>query len=219
MPAPSTLPTCPALHHLWLDKTIAVIRAETIPDPAALCRALRSGGIRTIEFTFTTPDVETVVEQAVGEAGDDFTVGLGTVLTAAQAGSAIAAGVRFLVTPCVIPEVAEVARCHDVAVLMGAMTPGEVLAAHNAGAAAVKIFPAGALGPRYLADLHGPFPDLALVPSGGINAGNAADYLRHGAAAVTAGTGVAAPALIAGGNFAELTCRATAFVAALQETS
>jgi 2-dehydro-3-deoxyphosphogluconate aldolase/(4S)-4-hydroxy-2-oxoglutarate aldolase len=219
MPAPAALPTAAELHHLWCDKVIAVIRAETIPDPTALCQALRRGGIRTIEFTFTTPDVETVVEQAVRKAGGECTVGVGTVLTAAQADSAIAAGARFLVTPCVSAEVAEVARRHDVAVLMGAMTPGEVLAAHRAGAAAVKIFPAGALGPQYLADLHGPFPDLALVPSGGINVGNAADYLRHGAAAVTAGTSVATPALIADGNWPELARRAAEFVAALQGTT
>lgn len=219
MPAPATMPAGSALRHLWRDKAIAVIRAETIPDPAALCQALRSGGIRTIEFTFTTPHVETLIEQTAHHDTDEFTVGVGTVLTAGQANSAIAAGARFLVTPCVSAEVAEVARRHDVAVLMGAMTPGEVLAAHRAGATAVKIFPAGALGPHYLADLHGPFPDLALVPSGGINAGNAAEYLRHGAAAVTAGTSVASPALIADGDLAELTRRAAEFVAALQETS
>jgi 2-dehydro-3-deoxyphosphogluconate aldolase/(4S)-4-hydroxy-2-oxoglutarate aldolase len=97
---------------------------------------------------------------------------------------------------------------------MGALTPGEVLAAHTAGAAAVKIFPASTHGPEYLTALHGPFPDIPLVPSGGIDATNAADYLKSGAAAVTAGTSVVSPGLIAAGAWNEISRRATQFMMA-----
>jgi 2-dehydro-3-deoxyphosphogluconate aldolase/(4S)-4-hydroxy-2-oxoglutarate aldolase len=213
--SPSVAQTEPSLAHLWADKVIAVIRADEIPDPVGMCHALLSGGIRTIEFTFTTSNVETSVRAAAEELGNQVTIGVGTVLTADQAQRAIDAGAQFLVTPCLRTEVAAVATDRGIPVLMGAMTPGEVLTAHECGAAAVKIFPAGALGPRYLHDLHGPFPQIALVPSGGITAANAAGFLAHGAAAVTAGTSVVAPSLVSNRQWTEMTARASEFVAEL----
>lgn len=213
MPAPSTTATTrDPLAQLWSEQVIAVVRTDTIPDPVALCRALAAGGIRTIEFTFTTPDVESCLRAATEQCGQEMTIGAGTVLTADQATAALDTGARFLVTPCLRTEVAAVAADRDVPVLMGALTPGEVLTAHEAGAVAVKIFPAGTVGPKYLSDLHGPFPHLRLVPSGGISAGNAADYLAHGAAAVTAGTSVVTPALVSAGAWDQITARATEFV-------
>jgi 2-dehydro-3-deoxyphosphogluconate aldolase/(4S)-4-hydroxy-2-oxoglutarate aldolase len=100
---------------------------------------------------------------------------------------------------------------------MGALSPTEVRAALDLGAAAVKIFPARAVGPDYLRDLHGPFPGIPLIPSGGVNAGNAAAYLRAGAVAVTAGTDVVAADLVAGGQWPIITERAAKFVAAIAE--
>jgi 2-dehydro-3-deoxyphosphogluconate aldolase / (4S)-4-hydroxy-2-oxoglutarate aldolase len=220
-PPSPTAPTgaaATALEHLWADKVIIVIRADEIPDPVGMCRALSAGGIRTIEFTFTTPNVEAHVRRATRAVGDTVAIGVGTVLSADQARRAIDAGARFLVTPCVRHDVAAVAGGFDVPILMGAMTPGEVLTAHESGAAAVKIFPAGALGPKYLKDLHGPFPNIALVPSGGISKANAADYLACGAAAVTAGTSVVEPGLIAASSWTEVSERASAFVTSLQGT-
>jgi 2-dehydro-3-deoxyphosphogluconate aldolase / (4S)-4-hydroxy-2-oxoglutarate aldolase len=195
-------------------RVIAVIRADTIADPVGMCRALAAGGITTIEFTFTTHGVEECVRAATSTLGREFSIGVGTVLTAEQAQRALDAGAGFLVTPCVRSDVAA-AAAHRAPVLMGAMTPGEVLAAHDHGAAAVKIFPAGALGPRYIADLRGPFPHIPLVPSGGVNEANAAEFLAHGAAAVTAGTGVVSPQLVAAGDWAQITARAASFVASL----
>ena len=98
---------------------------------------------------------------------------------------------------------------------MGALTPTEVLVALDLGAAAVKIFPASALGPRYFKDLRGPLPDVALIPSGGVNAGNAADFLAHGAVAVTAGTDVVPPQAVASGNWSDIASRAASFVQSL----
>ncbi len=120
---------------------------------------------------------------------------MGTVLTADQARAAIDSGAKFLVTPGIRVDVAEVAAGSGIPVIMGAFTPSEVLVALDLGAAAVKIFPASALGPRYFKDLRGPLPDVALIPSGGVNAGNAAEFLAHGAVAVTAGTDVVPPRL------------------------
>lgn len=208
------------LAQLWADRVVAVVRADSVPDPAGLCEALAGSGIRTIEFTFTIPDIENCLQVAVAAAdGRDMTIGAGTVLTADQARRAIDLGARFFVTPCHRPEVAEIAAEHGIPVLDGAMTPSEVYTAHHHGAAAVKIFPAGVAGPRYLKDLHGPFPGVAFVPSGGIDATNAHAYLSHGAAAVTAGTSVVDPILVAGRRWAEIARRAEQFVASLGQPS
>jgi 2-dehydro-3-deoxyphosphogluconate aldolase/(4S)-4-hydroxy-2-oxoglutarate aldolase len=194
------------------DRVLAVVRAPAIPDAAELCRALVDGGIRCVELTFTTPGVLAHLRRAAGVCR----VGVGTVLSAGDAEAAIDAGAEFLVTPGIRPEVAAVARERAVPVLMGALTPSEVLTALDLGAAAVKIFPASAFGPGYLRDLQGPLPGVPLVPSGGINAENAPEFLAHGALAVCAGTGVVPPDAVAAGNWAEITRRARDFVTPLK---
>lgn len=199
-----------ALEVIRADRVLSVVRAPTIPDPAALADALARSGIRTVELTFTTPDVLDYLRMAA--AVDGAVVGVGTVLHADQAEAAIDNGARFLVTPGVRAEVAAVAAERDIPVVMGALTPTEVLTALDLGAAAVKIFPARALGPGYLKDLRGPFPDVALIPSGGVNAGNAAEFLANGAVAVAAGTDVVAPSDVAAGRWSEIASRAASFV-------
>jgi 2-dehydro-3-deoxyphosphogluconate aldolase/(4S)-4-hydroxy-2-oxoglutarate aldolase len=208
-----------AIEVIAADRILAVVRAPRIPDPAELCAALASGGIRTVEFTYTTPDLPAVLAAAADARKPGQHIGAGTVLTAEQAHAAIDAGAEFLVTPAVRPEVATVAARHDVPVFLGALTPTEVFQAMDLGAAAVKIFPASALGPRYLKDLHGPFPDVKLVPSGGVNSGNARDFLDCGAFAVCCGTEVVPPATVAAGGHAEIAERAARFVASLVASS
>jgi 2-dehydro-3-deoxyphosphogluconate aldolase/(4S)-4-hydroxy-2-oxoglutarate aldolase len=202
-----------ALDSMFADRVVCVVRAPALPSSVALCEALSDGGIRTVELTFTTPDVLKHLAEAAGLPG--VTVGVGTVLTAADARAAVDAGAQFLVTPGVLPDVAAVARDAGVPFLMGALTPTEVLAASSLGAAAVKVFPASAFGPRYLRDLHGPYPGLALVPSGGVTAGNARDYLAAGAAAVTAGTGVVPPDVVSAADWSGITRRAIEFTGGL----
>ncbi|MEU9132902.1 bifunctional 4-hydroxy-2-oxoglutarate aldolase/2-dehydro-3-deoxy-phosphogluconate aldolase [Kitasatospora sp. NPDC048540] len=199
------------LRPLAADRVIAVVRAPAIPDAAALCAALAEGGIRWVEFTFTTPGVTAHLRRATA-AGTGCRIGVGTVLTAAAAGQAVDAGAEYLVTPGLRPEVAAVST---VPVIMGALTPTEVAAAVDLGAAAVKIFPARAFGPGYLRDLHGPFPGTPLIASGGVSAANAAEFLAAGALAVCAGSEVVTPALVAAGRWREITDRARTFTAAL----
>lgn len=199
------------------DRVLAVVRAARVPDPAGLCDALAEGGIRTVEFTFTTPGVADILARAAASRLPGTHLGAGTVLTGEQARAAIDAGAEFLVTPGLRPEVADVAVRAGIPVLLGAFTPTEVLTAMDLGAAAVKIFPAGTLGPRYIKDLRGPFPDARLVPSGGVGTGNARAFLDHGAFAVCCGTDVVPPDLVAaGGAEAEIGERAAAFVAAIR---
>jgi len=194
---------------LAADHALAVIRAPRIDDPIALCAALAAGGIRVIEFTFTTPGVEEVISAAAGMRG--VVVGAGTVTDAASAEAAIHAGARFLVTPGLQEDAAAVARDAGVPILLGALTPTEVMRAVELGAAAVKIFPASLVGPQYLKDLHGPLPRVPLVPSGGLHAANAAEWMRAGALAVTAGSSVVSAGDIEAAEWDEVTARAREF--------
>jgi len=197
------------------DRTLAVVRANRIDDPAALCRALVAGGIRAVEFTFTTPGVEEVIATAVASAGEHGAiVGVGTVTDESKARAAIAAGAQFLVTPGLHDGVADVARSAGVPFLLGALSPTEVMRSLELGSVAVKIFPATAVGSGYLKDLRGPFPDALLVPSGGLNAGNATEWVAAGALAVCAGSSVVGAAAIEAGDWAGITERAREFTSA-----
>jgi 2-dehydro-3-deoxyphosphogluconate aldolase/(4S)-4-hydroxy-2-oxoglutarate aldolase len=205
--------TADALQVIAEDRAVTVVRAPQPFDVGSLVTALATGGLRAVELTLTTPDI---LARLGGASIDDGTViGVGTVLTAEDAEAAIDAGARFLVTPAVREAVAGVAAARNVPVIMGAYTPTEVMAAVDLGAAAVKIFPARTGGPDYVRDLRGPFPGVALIPSGGISAGNAASYLAAGATAVTAGTDVVAPELVDAANWTVITDRARGFVAAI----
>lgn len=204
-----------AMRALAADRVVAVVRAPRIPDPAALCAALAEGGIRAVEFTFTTPGVAGVLAAAAAARKPGQHLGAGTVMTAEQAEQAVDSGAEFLVTPAIRPEVAAVAARRGVPVLLGAFTPTEVAQAMELGAAAVKIFPASALGPRYLKDLRGPFPDVRLVASGGVDAQNARGFLDHGALAVCCGSEVVSAAVVAAGGHEEIAARARRFTAAL----
>lgn len=201
-----------ALQTILDDRALAVVRAPSISDPQALAEALARGGIRAVELTFTTPGVLDLLRVAA-DAG--AVIGAGTVLTSEQARAAIDSGAQFLVTPGLRPAVAEVASARDVPLMMGALTPSEVMDAIDMGAAAVKIFPARALGPAHFKDLLGPLPDAKLVPSGGVNASNAADFLAVGAVAVTAGTDVVSPAAVASDDWDGIAERAQRFVTSL----
>lgn len=207
------------LDALRQDRVLSIVRAPRIDDVVALTTALASGGIRVVELTFTTPGLTDLLRTAADAAGQTGSfVGAGTVTTADQAAAAVEAGAQFIVTPGLGPEareIADVAHRAGAAAVLGAMTPSEVLTAVALGSDVVKIFPARTVGPAHLADLRGPLPDVPLVPSGGINAQNAADYLKAGALAVTAGTSVVAPADVENARWADVTKNATAFCAAL----
>ncbi len=202
------------LAELSTRRALCIIRAPSIPDPEGLARTLVDAGMPIVEFALTTPDAPRLIERASGV--DGLILGAGTVLTAQDARDAISAGSSFLLTPGLRPAVAEEARRHNVAVVLGAMTPTEVATAVELGATAVKVFPAARLGPDYFTDLHGPYPGVPLVATGGLNATNAAAYLAAGAIAVTAGSGVVGAALAAESRFAEITARAKEFLAAIE---
>lgn len=209
----------PVMSALATDHVLVVVRASRLEDPIALGGALARGGIRVVELTYTTPGLPGLLARVAAEAPEDVLVGAGTVTTEEQARAAVDAGARFLVTPGITPEAADivaVGHAAGAAVILGALTPSEVLAAVGLGADAVKIFPARTVGSHYLSDLHGPFPGVALIPSGGIDEDNAAEFLRAGAFAVTAGTSVVKPSDVDEARWDVITANAARFRAALR---
>lgn len=213
----------PVLARLAADRALGVVRAPAIADAGELCRAVAAGGIGLLELTFTTPDLTGHLARAAATAAElGACVGAGTVLTADDARRALDAGAQFVVTPAITPDVTAIVRAgHDAGavVFVGALTPSEVYAALTADADAVKVFPAGIGGPRYLADLVGPFPGTRLVPSGGVSTETGPAFLAAGAFAVCAGSSVLAPAAVAAGDWGRITSNVRAFHTALQAST
>src|SRR5882762_3536926 len=196
---------------------IAVIRlpqdvgAQHAAPLQAAATALAAGGIDTIEVTLTTPGaLEAIAELASDEGLKGCMVGAGTVLDVKAAREVIARGARFVVSPTFDRFVVRYCNDHHVPCLPGALTPTELLAASRAGASAVKLFPASAVGPRYLREVLAPLPFLRVVPSGGVSLDNAADWIRAGAAAVSVGGALVSGTLVRDQSWGELTARAGA---------
>ena len=160
------------------------------PSSATSRRPSTSGGVRAFEITLDSPDALAgiaALTASPGAGSDALLVGAGTVMTIDEAAAALDAGARFLVMPHTDVRLVAWAAERGVPVFPGAMTPSEIVAAWNAGAAAVKIFPAGRLGPGFVREVRGPLARIPLVPTGGITAENAAAFIVAGAVAVGAG--------------------------------
>ena len=196
------------------EKVIALIRADS-PDGLLDCaKALAAGGLNSIEVTMTTPGAIRMLEKATAEL-PDFNYGLGTVLDAATARTGILAGAKFVVTPTVCLDVIETCRRYSIPVFCGALTPTEILRAWEAGADAVKVFPAEFFGPAYIKSVKAPFPQIEMVPTGGVNETNVGEFLKAGAYAVAAGSSLVDGKAFKEKNWAAITAKAKAFVAAV----
>lgn len=211
------LDPAPVLDALAATKLIAVIRAARPDDALAAALAVVRGGLTLVEVTFTVPDAPRVMralaaDPAVAAAG--AIVGAGTVLTAAEAEAAIAAGARFLVAPNLSPAVAAVARASGAMYCPGAYTTGEILAAVDAGAHVVKVYPVGvAGGPDYIRIIRDPLPRVRFLAAGGTSLANVPAFLAAGCIGCGLGASLADPALAAAGDVAEIERRARAFAA------
>lgn len=195
---------------------IGIIRIQTVEDLVRIAEALYAGGLACIEITMNTPGALRAIESA-RERLPNVVLGAGTVLDGVTAREAILAGAQFLVTPTIELDVLEVAHRYSVPAIIGAMTPTEILTVWEAGAAMVKVFPASVLGPRYLQELHGPLPQIPLVPTGGITADNAPEFIRAGAAAVCVGSWLVDKRALAEGRYEVLTERARQLVEAVRK--
>jgi 2-dehydro-3-deoxyphosphogluconate aldolase/(4S)-4-hydroxy-2-oxoglutarate aldolase len=176
---------------------VAVVRA---PDPAGLVeviRALAGGGVTVAEVTLTVPNALDVVREAKKTLGDTVLLGAGTVLDAETCRAALLAGAEFIVAPTLNLDVIRVCRRYDKLVMPGAFTPTEVLAAWEAGADIVKVFPAEVVGPAFFKALRGPLPQVRLMPTGGVDLNTAADYLKAGACCLGVGSQLVDPKLVA----------------------
>ena len=207
------MPKADTLGRIRSEKVIALIRADSSASLLDCARALSAGGLNVIELTMTTPGaVELVAEGSRQLPG--VMLGLGTVLDAATARAGVAAGAKFIVTPAVRPEV--IKACHQlgIPVLSGALTPTEVAFASDLGADVIKIFPAEFFGPAYIRSLRAVFPQINLLPTGGVTAGTLGDFLKAGAFATAAGSSLVDPAALRTRDWAAVTARAREFAAA-----
>lgn len=193
---------------------IAVIRAPGLEAAILAVDALVRGGITAVEITYSTPDVPSVLRHLAASYGDEIVLGVGTLTRPGEVEAAVEAGARFLVSPGLDDAVAAAMAATGLATLIGAFTPTEVMRARAAGAHAVKLFPASTGGVEHLRALRGPFPDLRLVPTGGVSAANMPEWLQAGAFAVGAAGSLCPTAAMAAGDVEEIQRRAAAFSAA-----
>jgi 2-dehydro-3-deoxyphosphogluconate aldolase / (4S)-4-hydroxy-2-oxoglutarate aldolase len=196
------------------EGAVAVIRTDSVERALGAARAATAGGFRAIEITFSFSEAWTAISTLA--ENDNLLIGAGTILTRKQVDQAVAAGARFLVSPCLLPEVIEAARERKVVIIPGAFTPTEIYTAHSLGADVVKIFPAIKFGPDYLRAVRGPLPNIPIMPTSGVDVSNVAEWLRAGAVAVGAVSSVFDPALIRSGAWDELTKRAREFMDAVR---
>ncbi|MFQ3550295.1 MAG: bifunctional 4-hydroxy-2-oxoglutarate aldolase/2-dehydro-3-deoxy-phosphogluconate aldolase [Armatimonadota bacterium] len=195
----------------------AVVRAENAELASKAISAAIEGGVNVIEVTFTVPGALDIIKQLAESNIDGLILGAGTVTTPDLAEKAIDNGAEFIVSPNTNLNVIEVAKKRDVPMFPGALTPTEVFTAYSAGADIVKIFPANVMGPTYLKDIHGPFPKIPLMPTGGVDLNTAMEWLECGAVCLGVGGALINKKLMADGNFAEITSRAKKFTEIVKE--
>lgn len=207
----------PAAFAALLDhRLVAAIRARSPQMAEGAARAIAKGGVRLIEITFTIPDATRVMAALAAEP--DMIVGAGTVLTADQARAALDAGARFIIAPNLSQAVAEVALRAGVMYCPGAYTTNEILAARDAGAHLVKVYPVGvAGGPQYIKVIRDPLPDVALLAAGGTSLENMVPFLMAGCVGIGLGAALCDPDLTAAGKHGELTARSRSFVQRLSQ--
>lgn len=197
-------------------RIIAIIRSDSAAGLIETANALARGGVKAIEVTMTTPGALEAISAAAKQSGGQFIVGAGTILDGESARLAILAGAEFLVMPGLSLDAIEVGRRFGKVVCPGALTPTEIVAAWQAGADIVKVFPASCVGgPDYIKALKAPLPQVRLMPVGGVDLSNAKAYIEAGACAIAVGSALVNAKLIAQGNWDQITEVARQYVAAV----
>lgn len=167
---------------------VAVIRGDGFEKALATVDACVRGGIKLIEVTFTVPGADRLIAELCKRYGDDVIVGAGSVLDPETARAAILAGAKFVFSPAFNPDTVRLCNRYAVAVVPGVFSPTEAVAALEAGVNLVKLFPGDVAGPKGLKALKGPLPQLDIMPTGGVNLDNIAEWFKAGAYAVGAGS-------------------------------
>jgi 2-dehydro-3-deoxyphosphogluconate aldolase/(4S)-4-hydroxy-2-oxoglutarate aldolase len=209
----TTVPKATVIEQIGAAGVVAVIRLKDPTKLRAVVDAIADGGVRALEVTMTVPGAVDVIRALAPEMPGGFLLGAGTVLDAETSKRVIDAGAQFVVSPVFRRSVIDACHKRGVAALPGCFTPTEILDAWEAGADIVKVFPATALGPQFFKDIHGPLPDVRLMPTGGVTLDNAGDWIRAGAYAVGVGTALLDAKAIAAGKYAVLRANAEQIVA------
>ena len=196
---------------------IAIMRAKSSDQLIAAADAIRQGGVKVIEVTMTTPGALDVIKEAVRRYGDEVLFGAGSVLDTETARAAMLAGAGFIVAPTFKQSVIEMCRRYGIPVMPGCFTPTEMLAAWEAGADMVKLFPAEIGGPALVKAILAPLPQLKIVPVGGVDLNTAVNFIRAGASALGVGSSLVNQKLLDAGDMGELTRRAAAFMDEVQK--
>lgn len=166
---------------------VAVVRAENSEKARKIALACMDGGLNSIEITFTVPGAQKVIEDLTAEFGDTLLVGAGTVLDSETARIAILAGAKYIVSPAFDLETAKLCNRYQIPYMPGCMTLKEIIAAMEAGADVIKIFPGSVLGPNFIKAVKGPLPQAVLMPTGGVSIDNVDKWIKNGCIAVGVG--------------------------------
>lgn len=197
---------------------VPIIRTSSAESAILAIEAVYRGGIRSAEITMTVPGAVKALEKLTDKFGDQMILGAGTVLDPETCRACILAGAQFIVTPALNPATIALSRRYSKPIFPGALTPTEVVAAWEAGADAVKIFPASAMGgAKYIKALKGPLPQIEMIPTGGVNLDTAADFLKAGACAVAVGSELIDAATIKAGKYEVFEERARQYLEVVQK--
>jgi len=191
---------------------VAVLRGADPDTLIGIVDALADGGVTAIELTADTPGIEEMLGELIDSFGDDeVTVGTGTVLDAETARMTMLAGAEFVVSPSLHEDVIDICNRYGTLVAPGVLTPTEAIRGYEAGADLIKVFPASSLGPSHLQSIKGPYSQIPLMPTGGVDLENAAEYIAAGAECVGAGGALVDYAAAERGEFEKITEQARAF--------
>jgi len=191
---------------------IPVLRLATRTAAEQAIDCLLEADFKTVELTLTTPDAIALLRDLRRRTGDEFLVGAGTVLDLETAQRCLDAGADYLVSPCLVSGMAQLAHAAGRAALIGGFTPGEVLAAWREGAHVVKVFPAASGGPAHLQAIHAVFPEIPLCPTGGVSNANLLEYFKAGARMVGVGNNIIDQKALAAGDRAHVIAHARSFL-------
>ncbi len=180
---------------------VAVVRSPDSQQLVEVARALADGGVTVVEITMTVPDALDVVRRVRTALGERLLLGAGTILDAETARAAFLAGAEYVVAPTLNLEVIRLCQRYGKVVMPGAFTPTEILAAWEAGADIVKVFPADVVGPAFFKAMRGPLPQIRLMPTGGVDLNTATEFLKAGACCLGVGGQLVEPRAVAERNF------------------
>jgi 2-dehydro-3-deoxyphosphogluconate aldolase / (4S)-4-hydroxy-2-oxoglutarate aldolase len=197
---------------------VAVVRSQDSAQLVEVVRALADGGVTVAEITMTVPGALDIIKQTRAALGDRVLLGAGTILDPETCRAALLAGAEYIVAPTVNLDVIKLCQRYDKLVMPGAFTPTEILAAWEAGADIVKVFPADVVGPAFFKAIKGPLPQIRVMPTGGVDLTTAASFLKAGACCLGVGSMLVDPALVAARNFDRIRELAKQYIGIVKET-